>query len=160
MQHFRHLLLQYTTAASTNRELLFYLFDNYMRHSFMKKLAAKVKSDPASFESFASMINSEVFKLKIMVAAEDPTSSQAKEVFAAVLPALTFGSRNNLLGAIGDTTSVSRAMTMATRYGSDSTFLTITPNDVSSPIGLRLCYKSIDNTSFPATASDTFFNNQ
>jgi hypothetical protein len=91
--------------------------------------------------------------------AEDPTSSQAKEVLSAVLPVLSFGSRNNLLGSIGDTTSVSRDMAMTTRYGPASTFLTITPDDVSSPSSLRLCYKSVDNTSFPATASEEFFNN-
>jgi hypothetical protein len=89
----------------------------------MKKLAAKVISNPASFGIFASMINSEEFKSKIKEAAEDPTSSQA---------VLIFGSRNNLLGSIGDAESVSRAMTMATRYGSASTFLTITPDDVTS----------------------------
>jgi hypothetical protein len=130
-----------------------------MRHSFMKKLAAKVKSNPAAFDNFASMINSEEFKQNIKEAAADPTSTQAKEVLSAVLPVLSFGSRSNLLGSIGDTVSISKALAMGTRYGPASTFLTITPDDVSSPNSLRLCYKSIKKTSFPATASDAFFDN-
>jgi hypothetical protein len=107
-------LLQYTGYAATNRELLFYLFDNYMQHSFMKQMSTKIRSNHVAFDEYAQMLNSPEWRKKIIQAAEDPRSKVAKEIIATVLPVLSFGSRNSLLGSMGDNTSVSRAMAVGT----------------------------------------------
>jgi NTP pyrophosphatase (non-canonical NTP hydrolase) len=62
---------QHTTAASTNRELLFYLFDYYTRHSVFKEMGAKIGKNPVAFDAFANMIDSAEFKGKILIAAKD-----------------------------------------------------------------------------------------
>ncbi len=105
--HFRHLLLQYTTAAATNRELMFYLLDYQMRHSVMTEMHVKIKQNPQAFDDFAGMVDSEEFSEKIKLAVEDPTSKVANEVISRILPVLSFGSRKNLLGSLADNRSLS-----------------------------------------------------
>jgi hypothetical protein len=122
----------------------------------MKNLAGKIKSNPGAFEEYAEMMNSEEMKEKITTAAKNPTSPEAKEVLTLVLPFLSFGSRNMLLGEIGGSEALAQAMAMSYRFGPASTFFTLTPNDVSCPTSFRMSHKSYNNTSFPAAAGDDF----
>ena len=121
-----HLLLQYTAAAATTRELLFYLFDCKSCHIILRNIAAKVRKDPLAFQAYAKLVHSDEFKEKIIQAAADPDGPVAKEVLKIVVPVLNFGSHNTILGGLGDTTSLSRAIAMALRYGPATTMLTIT----------------------------------
>ena len=73
------------------------------------------------------------------------------------MPILNFGSRNSIVGGRGDTTSLTRACAMAHRYGPSSTMLTITPDDINNPSSLRLAMRHFDNSSFPATVDEEFF---
>ena len=150
----RHLLLQYTTAAATSRELHFYMFDMQLRHSFMRNLSSKIKKDPHAFSDYAELVNSDSFKEKICKAAEDPKSQSAKEVLKTVLPILHFGSKSNPLGPLGDSSSVSHAIAMQNHFAQASTFVTITPDDVSSPTSFRLSFRSNSNETFPAYATE------
>ena len=155
--HIRHLLLHFSTCAAMDHQLLFYLFDYQMRHSFMKNLHVKIKKDPAAFSEYAEMLCSQEWRDKIEVAGNDPTSKSAQEVLAAVLPVLKFGGgENNIMGSIGHSTSFSRSMALMKRYGPASVFLTITPNDVSNPTSFRLTHRSTSNSSFPATGTEDF----
>ena len=84
----RHILLQYTTVAARDRELLFYLFDYKMRHACMKNLSCKIRSNPKAFKEYASLMNSEEMKSKIKQAARNPEKKDAKEVIRLVSPFL------------------------------------------------------------------------
>ena len=73
-------------------------------------------------------------------------------------PILTLGGRNSMVaGSLGDTTSLSRAMAMAKRYGPCTTMLTLTPDDINSPTSFRLAARSLNNMTFPACVDETFF---
>ena len=153
-----HLLLQYTNAAATCRELLFYLHDCQTRHRILRNLAFRIKKDPSSFDGYAKLMRDDVFRELIIQAAQDPKSDAAKQVLRTVLPVLSFGARNNLVaGSLGDPTSLSRAMANAKRYGHIAGLVTVTPDDINCPRSLRLASKTLDNTSFPAIVDDSFF---
>ena len=156
-QEMEHLLLQFTNAAATCRELLFYLFDCKSRHSIICNLAAKIRKDPQAFEKFAKLFRDEKFQENIKRAALNPKSKVAKEVVNTVIPILSFGSRNTTLGGIGDTTSLQHGIAMAQRYGPGSILLTVTPDDINDPSTLRFASKTMNNTTFPAVADETFF---
>ena len=152
-----HLLLQYTARAARSQQLLYYLFDHEMRHSFMKNLSIRIKKNPSSFYEFAELLSSEEWKEKILVAGNNPTSKVAKEVLSTVIPVLNFGNGDrNIMGSIGDASSFSHAIAMMHRFGSASCFLTITPNDVSNPTSFRLCHRSCGNERFPASCPPEF----
>ena len=152
-----HLLLQYTNVPATSRELLFYLFDCKSRHRVLQNISARIKKDPKAFEDYARLVRSEDFQAKIIQASKKPSSPVAKEVLRTVLPILNFGTRNGAIGGLGDTTSLSRAIAHAQRYGDATTMVTITPDDINCPPTLRLAVRNVDNTTFPATVDDTFF---
>ena len=155
--HIRHLLLHFSTCAATDHQLLFFLFDYQMRHTFMKNLHIKIRKDPAAFTEYAEMLCSSEWKEKIEAAGSDPTSKTAKEVLSAVLPILSFGGGdNNIMGSIGDSTSGWRSMALYKRFGPPSCFLTITPNDVSNPTSFRIAHRSTSNSTFPATGTEGF----
>jgi hypothetical protein len=44
-EHFRHLLLQYTTTPATEKQLLFYLFDYHIRSTFMSNFSARINNN-------------------------------------------------------------------------------------------------------------------
>ena len=115
----QHLLLQYTAHAARSHQVLYYLFDHEMRHSFMKNLSARIKNDPSSFQQYAELLSSPEWKAKIVKAGENPTSKVAKEVLSTILPILNFGNGDkNIMGSIGDAAAFSRAAAMMQRYGS------------------------------------------
>ena len=122
----------------------------------MRNLAFKVRSNPAAFDEYASMINSAEFKEKIVRAANG-CQKAAKEVLDAVFPVLSFGGKTTPIGSLGDHTMMSRAMAMAKRYGPGTVFLTLTPDDISNPTSFRYSIRSHNNTSFPACAPNDFF---
>ena len=154
----RHLLLQYTNAAATDRELLFYLFDCKSRHTVMRSLATKIRKDPNAFRAYADLIADDIFKSHITEAAKHPDSKVAKEVLKTVLPVLTFAGRNTMVAnMLGDTSSLAQAMAMSKRYGPITAMLTGTPDDINNPTSLRLACKSFKNVSFPAVAVDEFY---
>ena len=154
-----HLLLQFTNAAATNKELLFYLHDCQERHKVINNFAAKVRKDPKAFETYASMVKDQNFQEMLQQAVLQPTSKVAKKVLKTVLPVLSFGGKNTMAGALGDTTSLSRAMAMAKRYGPPSVMLTVTPDDINNPTSFRLACKSHSNISFPACTTQAFHDN-
>ncbi len=115
-----HLLLQYTARAARSQQLLYFLFDHEMRHSFMKNLSIRIKKDPSSFNEYAELLSSEEWKEKIVDAGNNPTSKVAKEVLSTVIPVLNFGNGDrNIMGSIGDASGFSRAVAMMHRYGSE-----------------------------------------
>ncbi|CAB9516444.1 helicase PIF1 [Seminavis robusta] len=153
-----HLLKQYTQAAATNRDFLFYLFDCHIRHTIMRNFAAKIRKDPAAFEQYATLLRDEEFQQKILQAAENPSSPEAKQVLRTVLPVLSLGGRNTIMaGALGDTSSLSRAMAMAKRYGPVANMVTVTPDDINNPTSFRWACRSSNNFSFPAVVDEDFF---
>ena len=153
----RHLLLQFSNVAATNRELLCYLYDCASRQTTVNNYAARVRQGRKAFEEFADRVWSPEFQQKIRIASQDPTGEIAKEVWKEVLPFMSLTIRSAIPGVLGDTTSLSRALAMAKRYGPATTFLTITPDDINCPSSFRLACRSINNTKFPAIADHNFF---
>ena len=120
IKQIEHLLLQYTTRAARSHQLLYHLFDHEMRHNFMKNLSVRIKKDPASFNEFSQLLSSEEWKEKIVEAGENPTSKVAKEVLSTVIPVLNFGNgEKNIMGSLGDSSALTRAIAMMHRYGSE-----------------------------------------
>ena len=152
----RHILLQYTTVAARDRELLFYLFDYKMRHACMKNLSCKIRSNPKAFKEYASLMNSEEMKSKIKQAARNPEKKDAKEVIRLVSPFLKIGSKNTFCAPLKGDDGLSKTYAMTRRFGPASTFLTITPDDISNPTSFRLAMRSDNNVTFPATCTDDF----
>jgi hypothetical protein len=119
--------------------------------------AAHIRQGRQAFEEFADKVWCEGFREKIRQASRDPTGPIAKEVWKTVLPFMSLAICSTVLGTLGDTTSLSRALAMAKRYGPASTFLTITPDDINCPSSFRMACRSINNQCFPAVVDQNFY---
>jgi hypothetical protein len=153
---FRHLLLQYTTIAAKDRQLLFFLFDYHILSSFTGNFNTRINNNRAAFETFAAYITSERFREMVAEALKDKDSPLAEEIYDKIYPALAMGCKNQPLGSLLDNSCLSRALAMCHRFGPASVFLTVTPDDISNPTSFRLCFRSCANCGFPSTTKPNF----
>jgi hypothetical protein len=72
-----HLLNQYTRNAATNRELLFFLFDQLQRHQALSHISAKVRSNKDAFAEYYRLVNSVHFREQLARAVKRPKSREA-----------------------------------------------------------------------------------
>jgi hypothetical protein len=84
-----HLLNQYTRIAATNRELLFYLFDQLQRHQALSHISAKVRSNKNPFTDYYKLVNSLSFREKLARAVKRPKSREASAVIAKLMPVVS-----------------------------------------------------------------------
>jgi hypothetical protein len=154
--HFRHLLLQYTTVAAKDKQLLFFLFDYHIRTSFMSNFNTRIQNNRAAWDTFAEYVMSPAFLEKVPEAVKNKDSPLAQEVYDKIYPALAMGCMNQPMGSILDNSCLSRALAMCHRFGPASVFLTVTPDDISNPTSFRLCFRSCANYGFPSTTKPNF----
>jgi hypothetical protein len=94
-----HLLLQFTGAPAKSRHLIFYMFNQQMRHGNIQGVSNTVKATPKAFEKFAELANSNKFKEKVKNAAKDPKSGDAKYIINTMLPVLNISSKRNVFSS-------------------------------------------------------------
>lgn len=146
----RHLLLQFTNAAATHRQLMFYLFDTQARHDVIYNYNTKIRKDPTAWQKFSKLMTSEEFLQKVSVAAADPKQDPkiTREVIKTVLPVMSFGTKRSVAGSLTDSSGMSRAYALHRRYGHGTAFYTLTPDDQNNPNFIRLSKPLNDNVSF------------
>ena len=152
-----HLLYQFTAAPSTCIPLIFYLFDQLCRHETLHGMSVKVKSDKEAFEKLSREIGTDSFKSRLRKAVKDPEGEDAKYILGKVLPVLNISGRNTPFGAVERRLALSKIYALQRRYGAPSIFLTIAVDDINNPTSFRLTFRSVDNSSFPAIATNDYF---
>ena len=147
----QHLLDQYSTHAASNSTLQFHLFNVRQRHQNINAVSSTLKGDKASMNEFVKLIDNNDFQGQLRKAVKEPQGNDAKMIMHKILPLLRAAGRNTSFGSMERRSGVSHMNAMTRRYGPASTFVTIAPDDINSITGFRLTFRSINNTSFPAT---------
>ena len=148
----RHLLLQFSTVAARNAALIFTLANQKQRHSTVRAVSARVRSD--AFDRFVALINETGFWETLDAAADDPNSTQAQQLQRRLVPLLTLAGKEKPWGKVERSAMKGKILAVAARHGDPSVFLTISPDDVHQMLSIRLSYPSTSNQDFPASASD------
>ena len=149
----RHLLMQFTTSAASNRPLIFNLFESNWRHGVIGSMHAKVSSNPQAFEQFANEFASEEFQNKIKAAIKDPQSPTGRYVMGKLVPVLNYAGRKSVFGALERNQSAGQILSMGRRFGCAPAFLTFGIDDINHPNSIRFALPSLNNTDFPSTVS-------
>ena len=152
----KHIFNQFTTAAGSDPNLNFLLCDQLQRHSNINGVNAKLKGNYKSFQKFAEYTQNEEFNQELAVAVKNPSGKEARKIAGKVLPILRASSKSPF-GALESSQAITKIFALTRRFGSGSTFLTVSPDDVKNPTSYRLTYHSTDNKSFPAKVSEDFF---
>eukprot|EP00957_Ditylum_brightwellii_P020020 1511505-Ditylum_brightwellii.AAC.1 len=88
-----HLLLQYTTHATTSKDLIFLFYNQYTRDSNIYSFNIQIKGSPESFKQFYALAGSSAFKAKLKASLSNPDGKDAKQVLIKVLPLLKLGGK-------------------------------------------------------------------
>ena len=148
-----HLLMQYTTSAGSNRQLLFQMYDSDRRHGVISSMHAKVSKDPREFEKFANEFMSDEFQAKFKAALKNPEGKEAKYVLNKITPIMSFAGRKSAYGATERNQSAGEILAMLRRFGSASAFDTFGIDDINHPNSIRYALRSFNNHDFPAVVS-------
>jgi len=148
-----HLIMQYTTNAACNRQLLCQLFESKRRHGVITNMHAKASTNPKEFEKFADEFSTSEFQEKLKAAVRNPDGADAKYVLNKVTPLLTFAGRKSAFGALERNQSAGEMLALGRRYGCAPAFLTFGIDDINNPNAIRLALRSSSNEDFPAAVS-------
>ena len=146
----RHMMMHHDNRFSQCLRLVFLLFDQIRRHAAARTIAARVKSNPAAFEQFATWVSDSNFVNKLKEAREHPDHQESKEllqminqhisVFEDKIP-FTAGARHASMGHL---------YAMIYYLGFPSDFGTYSVDDIYGLLNIRLSIAPKDNNNFPA----------
>ena len=148
-QHRRHLLFQYSNIPSQTTEMIYFLYDQQVRHNNMIHMSKKIKSAPEEFLKFSAELESEEFQLKLDKSLKNPKSKEAKEVINRLMPILLSSSKESRFASF-DSEKVKYMISSLVQFrGPCSAFFTIAPDDVNNPRVFQLSMRSNNNEDFP-----------
>ena len=139
----RHLLLQFTCAASHQKDLPFYFVDCLRRHAAIHSVAAMVKT--GRMQEFQALLNSTEFN-RLLERARDGDEEADKAVGAAVRPFIRTAASTVPNGPAIRRQAVGRIYAMTYYLGLPSTWVTMSYDCVASATAIQL--------SFPTVAAD------
>lgn len=147
----KHMLNQFSNQFVKSSQLIFLLFNQKQRHQVAQSVKARVMSNPESFERFSTTIADDDFQARLTRAAENPAGPEARQVLRETLPFMKLCGGKVAYSPIERNESITNLYALVQRFSIPSFFLTLSQDDVHSPMTVRMCIPSIDNTSFPAS---------
>lgn len=148
MRH--HLLHQFTLTPAQDRRLLAYLFDKKQRIEVLDGVKAYVGGTRRSLEVIEELLDNLDERKRLERACKHPTSPGSRELLNKYMPHLRFASKDVSYGAAEGAKFQWRAMEMNKRFSCPNCFLTISPTTLDNPRGIRLAFRTVNNSSFPA----------
>ena len=146
----RHMMFQFHGRFASNLRLIFCLFNQLQRHAVCRAVAAKVKTNPASFTEFAKWVADPTFVEQLRRAQKNPTSRDAKELVKLIRPHISIYD-SQIPYSIGQrTSSMGHLYAMCYHFGLPSAFHTFSLDDIHGVLNLRLSMPQFNNMEFPA----------
>ena len=147
----QHMILQFHGHFARNRWLLFTLMNQHMRHSAARAVCAAVNAHPESGEEFAQLCSDEEFRRGLEQHSANPETRDAKALAKKCRKFIHMAGAKVPYSPAERNEALSKMYSMTYRYGIPSVFLTISPDDIGSPLVLRWAMNFSNNNSFPAT---------
>ena len=148
----KHLMQHYTLRFQRNARLVLLLANQVQRHKVLKSVCGSVREE--SQAELIALINSPEFDTLAEQAVQNPHSRQAARFMAKILPFVSLVGSSVPWSTMERSSCIGKMLAMIRRYGPPSIFLTVAPDDVHSPLGIRLTIVITDgNDTFPAAAA-------
>ena len=148
-----YLLRQFTTSFAHERGFLFTAVNQRQRHDAARATAARVRVDPDSFQQFCNSTADQNFKELSIKAVANPTGKEAKQVLATCSKFMKLAGKSVPFSPAARDAGMTKLYAFCQYFGMPGAYLTFAPDDVHQVLGIRLCYASIDNNSFPANGA-------
>jgi hypothetical protein len=138
----RHLLLQFTCAASHQKDLVFYFQDIIRRHAVLRSVAALIKT--GKMQEFHNLVSSPEF-VRLLARAREGDVGAEQSVASAVRPFIRSSAASVPNGPAIRRQAVGRIYAMTYYLGLPSTWVTMSYDCVASATAIQM--------SFPTAAS-------
>jgi AAA domain len=145
-----HLLNQFTLVHAQDRKLLSYLFDVMQRTRVIKGVNQYVDGNWNSIRSLKELFQSSKERELLREATNYPYSEWAKKVLDKYMVHLRFSVRDVPYSSVEGMRLKQNIIACCKRYATPTCFLTISPSNRDNPRSIRLTFRTIDNSSFPA----------
>ena len=148
----RHLMQHYTLRFQANKGLVLLLANQAQRHRVLRSVTGAVR--PGKSDEFMKMAGDPELLETLERAAENPRSSDGKKVLTTISPLVALCAKQVPWGAAERGSCIAQLLAMMRRYGPASLFLTMAPDDVHNPLGIRLTIRTRSTDTFPAVPGD------
>ena len=128
----------------------FLLFVQKKRHAAARTVAARVKSNPASFEQFATWVSDKHFVSKLRTAREHPDRPESKELLQLLNKHISLFQDKIPFTAAARHASMGHLYAMIYYLGFPSDFGTFAIDDIYGQLNIRLGIRPKNNNLFPA----------
>jgi hypothetical protein len=133
------ILQHYNKSFAEEHKLIFLLWNQLTRHTSSRMCSARMYSKKRGVQSLINTLNEDTFDADLTAALKDPKSARSTALLNRLLPHIkTCGSRVPF-GPIERQEAKYKLYAMLQYFGLPSTFLTVTPNEIHSPLCIRLC---------------------
>lgn len=146
----RHMMMHHDNRFSHCLRLVFLLFDQKKRHAAARTVAARVKSNPASFEQFASWVSDKQFLKKLRAAREHPDRPESKELLQLLNKHISLFQDKIPFTAAARHASMGHLYAMIYYLGFPSDFGTFAIDDIYGLLNIRMSISPANNNVFPA----------
>ena len=143
-----HRMCQFSNQMPNDERLIFTLFNQMQKHAAARSVSLKVRNNENAFREFGEKVCDPAFQDELKQYSENPETPEAKDFLASIMPLLGICSRSIPYGALRNSSATSELYALCGRYGSPSTFLTISPDDLHDSLVIRLSIPSGAST-FP-----------
>ena len=151
-----HLLHQFTLVPAQDRRLLGFLKDVTQRMEVMKSVKSCVEGSRHAIETIQHLLDSQQERRELLKAIQYPYAPGSKVMTDKYLSVMKFAGKNVSYGPVEGQRLKHLFVGTTNRYSAPTCFLTISAENLSNVRSIRLCFRTLDNESFPATFGENF----
>ena len=134
----QHLLQQWSGHFANCTIFLFFLFDQFQRHSAARQVHAYVYSNQTSMESFSKLISHPTFLKQLEDARKNPDTPEAKQLVSKITTHISVISRKVSYTNAARSSSMANLLNMVRYYGLPTIFFTLFQDDTHGMLNLRM----------------------
>ena len=142
--HTKYLLQHFNKRFARDHNFIFLLFNQLQRHAASSICSARVYSASRGIQNFINTLNSNNFDQKLADAVRDPTCNASRIFLRKLLPNVKTCGSKVPFGPVEREESKYKLYAMIQHFGNPPFFLTLTPNEINSPLCIRLCKRDGD----------------
>jgi hypothetical protein len=133
----KYLMSFHDQRFSQNQQFLLLCMNQAQRHSNLRTVISKVRSENAECLKFQDMLNDPGFPAQLKAAIADPEGKETKKLVDKITPVLKVGGSNTAFSPAARAAAVSKLHAMVHTLGLPAWYVTVAPDDSRSQIVFR-----------------------
>ena len=146
----RHYMEQFSRTHARDALFCFSRVNQIQRLAMMRGVSLRARSDPASLDRIADMLEDEQFPDLLARAVEDPDGREGEQIFNSFSRFVTLASNRVPHGVARRQSGMTEMLALWHRSAAPPIYVTTALDDVHHTLTVRLSFASTKNSGFPA----------